>query len=427
MRPAGVAVLVPSWNGREHLEICLAALAEQSDPGCPWQAWVLDNGSTDDTTTWIAAHHPDVRLVESERNLGFAAGMNRLVDECDTEAVALLNNDTRPTRDWLAALVDTLAGAPPDVAAVSGRIIDWEGACLDFGRGVMAFDGHAFQLDFGRPLSEARAPRTGDELLFACGGNMIAWRDVFVAAGGFDPDYFAYFEDVDLGWRLWAEGRRVIAAAEAFVHHRSSGTSQRLGNERRGLLFERNAFLTAYKNFDDATWASVQPAILLTLMSRTQTMLVQNNPGGGIFTEDPFGDAPATELFGEPTLVEKLRGYGPVGSLVRAVRKLGRVLAGTDGAQAGGIAISDPRSVAQLQAVSYLLGNLDRSARKRREVQSRRTRSDEELFERFPLYLVPTYPGDDRLFASEGFRSWLPPGLPLIEASLSDVMAVTDE
>ena len=61
----------------------------------------------------------------------------------------------------------------PDVAAVSGKIVDWEGERLDFGRGVMTFDGHAFQLDFRRPLDRARVPAAGEELLFACGGNML--------------------------------------------------------------------------------------------------------------------------------------------------------------------------------------------------------------------------------------------------------------
>ena len=71
----------------------------------------------------------------------------------DGDAVALLNNDTRPDRRWLAALVDALAAAPADVAAVSGMIVDWAGERLDFARGVMTFDGHAFQ-----PASAGRWP-----------------------------------------------------------------------------------------------------------------------------------------------------------------------------------------------------------------------------------------------------------------------------
>ncbi len=256
-----VSVAILSWNGRQHLETCLAALAAQEDPGVDWEMLVLDNGSTDGTAEWFKAKNfgPRVRLIESPVNLGFCAGNNRLAEAADGDALALLNNDTRPEPGWLAALVDALASAPDDVAAVSGKIVDWEGERLDFGRGVMTFDGHAFQLDFRRPLGQARVPKAGEELLFACGGNLLVRRASFLAAGGFDESYFAYLEDVDLGWRLWSGGERVVFAPEAVVRHRSSATSDLLGLYNRGFLFERNAFLTAYKNYEPGLWERIMP------------------------------------------------------------------------------------------------------------------------------------------------------------------------
>ena len=195
--------------------------------------------------------------------LGFCAGNNRLAAAAAGDAVALLNNDTRPEPGWLGALVEALAAAPPDVAAVSGKIVDWAGERLDFGRGVMTFDGHAFQLDFRRPLAAARLPAAGEELPFACGGNLLVRRASFLAAGGFDASYFAYLEDVDLGWRLWSGGERILFAPGAVVHHRSSATSELLGLYNRGFLFERNAFLTAYKNYEPGLWERIMPAVRL--------------------------------------------------------------------------------------------------------------------------------------------------------------------
>ncbi len=78
--------------------------------------------------------------------------------------------------------------------------------------------------------------------------------------------------------------------------------------------------------------------------------------------------------------------------------------------------------MAQLRATHWLLAHLDTAAARRAEVQKRRRRPDREIFERFPLYLVPTYPGDQALFASAGFRSWLPEELPLVEARLEEIM-----
>ena len=441
--PEKVSVCVLSWNGRRHLETCLPALRSQRDPGVGWEVLVLDNGSDDGTADWVRREHPWVRLVESPVNRGFCAGNNLLVSEAEGDAVALLNNDTRPREGWLRALVSALAAADDDVAAVSGKIVDWEGDRLDFGRGVMTFDGHAFQLDFRRPLGRARVPADGEELLFPCGGNMLVRRGSFLGAGGFDEDYFAYLEDVDLGWRLWAGGERVLFAEGGVVHHRSAATSDLLGLYNRGFLFERNAFLTVYKNYEEPLWERLIPAVLWTLTSRTQTLLVQNNPGTGTLTVDPYagwiantaerGKAPSQGPAPEPRvtpprrpLVEKWRAHGTAElarrAFARALRTVGSKVPGGRGSAVP--RITDERTVAQLRTVTWLLAHLDRVAAERTRLQERRVRSDREIFDRFPLYLVPTYPGDEALFASEAFRRFLPADLALCEAELGEVMAV---
>ncbi len=442
-----VAVAILSWNGRDHLETCLEALAVQHDPGVEWEILVLDNGSTDGTIPWMRerwSRDRRVRLLESPANLGFCGGNNRLVAAADpdTDAVALLNNDTRPERGWLGALVAALGSATADVAAVSGKIVDWSGERLDFGRGLMTFDGHAFQLDFRRPLKQARVPAAGEELAFACGGNLLVRRASFLAAGGFDEDYFAYLEDVDLGWRLWSGGERIVFAPEAAVHHRSGATSDLLGLYNRGFLFERNAFLTAYKNYEPGLWERILPAVLLTLTSRTQALL-ESNPGADILRVNPYdghiantaGKAgaavpappPALELPPATTwegFKIRWRGYGPREFLRRGLGKLGGGAtpppAGVAGAEPP--RLTDERTVAQLRATHWLLNHLDATAVRRAAIQQRRRRCDREIFERFPVYLVPTYPGDHALFASAGFRAWLPKDLPLVEARLEEIM-----
>jgi GT2 family glycosyltransferase len=443
-----VAVAILTWNGRHHLETCLEALAAQHDPGVDWEVLVLDNGSTDGTAAWMRERHRGdlgdrrVRLIESPVNLGFCGGNNALVAATgeDVDAVALLNNDTRPEPGWLGALVAALGSAPPDVAAVSGKIVDWAGERLDFGRGLMTFDGHAFQLDYRRPLKTARVPVAGAELAFACGGNMLVRRASFLAAGGFDDDYFAYLEDVDLGWRLWSGGERVVFAPEAAVHHRSGATSDLLGLYNRGFLFERNAYLTAYKNYEPGLWERILPAVMLTLTSRTQALL-ESNPGAEILRIDPYAGhiantkekaaaAPPNRVVNLPPATTwegfkiRWRGYGPREFLRRGLGKLGGGPAAVPqpAAAAEPPRLTDERTVAQFRATHWLLSHLDSVATRRAEIQKRRRRPDREIFERFPVYLVPTYPGDHVLFASAGFRDWLPKELPLVEARLEDIM-----
>ena len=414
--PRKVAVAVPSWNGRPHLETCLAALADQEDPGVPWEVLVLDNGSSDGTEAWVRRRHPGVRLLRSEVNLGFCAANNRLAAAAEGDAVAFLNNDTRPVPTWLRELVRALAAAPADVAAVSGLLVDWAGERLDCARGVMTFDGHALQLGQGRPLGAAPVPREGEELPFPCGGNMLIRRDAFLEAGGFDEDYFAYYEDVDLGWRLWSGGRRVLFAPAAVAHHRAGATSRRLGLDNRGVLFERNAFLTAYKNYEAGLWERVMPAVLLALMSRSQALLVGANPGASLLAVDPYGGLIADTGPRAPGAEGRPPARG-AGRLLRRV--LGRVRRAVLAPR-----ITDRRTVAQFRAQAFLLRHLDAAAAKRAAVQARRRRSDREILERFPPYLVATYPGDAALFASAGFRSWLPSDLRLVECALADVMEV---
>lgn len=451
--PEKVTVAILSWNGRQHLETCLAALAAQQDPGIPWEILVLDNGSTDGTASWLRERwgkEPRVRLLESAVNLGFCAGNNRLAAAAEGDFLALLNNDTRPEPGWLGALVETLAAAPADVAAVSGQIVDWSGERLDFGRGLMTFDGHAFQLDFRRPLKSARVPAAGEELPFACGGNLLIRRASYLAAGGFDESYFAYLEDVDLGWRLWSGGERIVFAPDAVVHHRSSATSDLLGSYNRGFLFERNAFLTAYKNYEAGLWEKVLPAVMLTLLARTQALLLAN-PGMETLRIDPYAGHIANTARREaavppPPTVRDLppaatwegfkvrwQGYGPREFLRRGLKKLGiapqnppqkrlHEVPGTSGGHPEAPRLTDERTIAQFRALHWLTGHLDGAAAARAAVQSRRKRPDREIFERFPAYLVPTYPGDEALFASAGFEAWLPDELRLRRATLAEIM-----
>jgi GT2 family glycosyltransferase len=444
-RVRSLTVAIPSWNGKQHLATCLPALAAQRAPGVPWRVVVLDNGSSDGSVAWLRAAHPGVEVIESPSNLGFCVAMNRLVAASDADAVALLNNDTRPEPDWLQALHAALASAPDDVAAVSGRIVDWGGERLDFGRGLMTFDGHAFQLDYQRPLALARCPAAGDELLFACGGNMLVRRETFLALGGFDEDYFAYLEDVDLGWRMWSAGHRVVAAPDAMIHHRSMATSALLGADHRGFLFERNAYLTAYKNYEDGLWQQIMPAVLLTLQHRTQTLLVQNNPGGEVLTIDPYAGhiadtrpcPDAAPRRHEPPLpltpagmLARWQRYGTRDLLRRGARKALAAWSATGSTRgrqssAAEARITDGRTVAQLRAITYILGHLDQAAERRAAVQALRRRSDQEILGRFPVAVVPTYPGDDRLFSSDAFDAWLPDSLPVQRLRLDEVMNVS--
>lgn len=417
------SVLVPNFNGGHHLETCLGSLAASTLPRERYEVLLVDNASSDGSAELVRSRFPDVRIVRNPANLGFTGAVRRGAAEARGEILVLLNNDMRVSPGWLEALTASLRGAPPSVGTVTGKILSWEGDRLDFHRGVLTFDGHAFQLDFHRPLAEVAAANAAAELPFPCGGNMAVRRHVWEESDGFDDDFFAYTEDVDFGWRTWAAGWDHLYEPRAAVFHRSGATGASLGVYRRGYLFEKNAFMTAYKNFDETWFRRLMPAVLWTLLHRTWTLLRENNPGGARLEDFPF--PPRAEAAAPP------QGRPEPGIRRSLARLLRRIAGRLDGAPGPGkepaeeLVVRDPRSLEQLRSLGFLLGSLDALAGKRALVQSRRKRSDDEYFARFPLFLVPTYPGDGSLFAGPGFRSWLPPEVELVRRTLEQIGDLT--
>jgi len=268
-----VSIVVPSWNGRALLAESLPALAALDYPRERVEVLVFDNGSTDGSVAWLRATWPAVRVLESRSNLGFAPACNRAAEAATGELVAFVNNDLRVAPDWLSHM--TRALATTGAAAAGGRILDWEGGRYDFDGGTMNFYGHGAAPRHGRVVRTQGAPAAVDATsatprpaLFACGAAMLVDRARFLASGGFDPDYFAYFEDVDLGWRLCLEGERVLFVPAALAYHRHHGSG--LDADRRTALLEANALASVVKNYDDANLARVLPAALLLLEARAR-------------------------------------------------------------------------------------------------------------------------------------------------------------
>ncbi|MEY2567806.1 MAG: hypothetical protein QOE35_2335 [Actinomycetota bacterium] len=261
-----VSVIVVNLNGREHLGACLDSIAAQDYPEGRTEVVVVDNGSTDGSLDLLAAEYPWVKVLPQAENTGFAPAVQTGVEAATGDCVALINNDMRADTAWLTELVD--AFAPEDgYTCVAGQILSWDGTKLDFGGGAVSFNGMAHQVGFGTPIQLADVEDRQD-LLFACGGSMLVSREVYLQSGGFDPKFFAYFEDVDFGWRLWLLGHKVRLASRAKTYHRLHGTSSRFPEHQRMLLYERNALRMIIKNYDEVHLGQVLGPSLLLLIKR---------------------------------------------------------------------------------------------------------------------------------------------------------------
>jgi GT2 family glycosyltransferase len=232
-----VTVVVVTWQGAHLLPACLESLRRQT---LPHAVVVVDNGSTDGTEELLAGRFPEVRVVQTGANLGFAGGVQAGLDVAGTPYVALLNNDATAEPGWLAALVDA-AEAHPGAAAVTSRMLlqDTDPPLLN-NTGVVLLDS-----DYGadRDLRADAAVRTEPDSVFGFSGGAALLRlDAVRAVGGFPTRFFLYYEDTDLSWRLRLAGWDVRYEPAAVVHHAHSATVDQT-SDRFAFFNERNRLL----------------------------------------------------------------------------------------------------------------------------------------------------------------------------------------
>ena len=390
------SIVVVHHRGAEHLLEALAALDTALAQGLEAEVLLVDNAS-DTPFDVVHARHPSVRRIVSAANVGFAAGCRLGVEAASAPTVVFVNDDAVVEPEAPRRLVEALTGAGADVVAASGRLTDRSGACNDFSDGFLTFDGHAFAAEVGRPVAQLPEARPGEDRLFACGGLMAVRREDFLCSGGFDDDYFAYLEDVDFGWRQWIFGRRIVAEPRAVARHRGGATGEALGVFSRGYLFEKNAFATVYKNLDASLFRDLMPAVVMTFVTRAAEMLLSRNPGAAELERDPYAE----------------RRVSPAAAFARSLFGIGD----DPGAR---IAVDDPLTLAQLRALAWIHRRHAALAEKRRAVQAGRRRPDAEIFARFPMRLVPTYPGDDRL-TSAFFAPFFASAPPLVRTTLAEI------
>ncbi|MFC8192697.1 glycosyltransferase [Cellulomonas sp. NPDC057328] len=264
-RPGTVSIVVINYNGAEDTITCLRSFDDVDWPADQLELVVVDNASRGDDVARIRAAVPRAKVVKSPTNLGFAGGCNLGVARSTGEYVAFVNNDARPDRRFLTAAVPVLERSL-EVGAVATKVLDWEGRTIDFAGAGMSWYGQAFKLGVGQePGNDPEAER---DVLFGTGSSLVMRAAVFEKVGGFDEDYFMFFEDVDLGWRLWVLGYRVRYVPASVTYHRHHASMSSIGSWREKFLLERNALYTIYKNYDDGNLQRFLPGAMALAVRR---------------------------------------------------------------------------------------------------------------------------------------------------------------
>jgi GT2 family glycosyltransferase/glycosyltransferase involved in cell wall biosynthesis len=338
-----VSVILVNYRGADDTIEALKGIEHLDWPTDRLEVIVVDNASGDDSLGKIrAAAASSVKLIALDTNTGFAGGCNRGVDEASGDYVAFINNDARPDPRWLSAAVPVLE-AHGSVGCVASKVLDWEGKTIDYGGSALAFYGHGFKLHTGE--SDSDRPDQESDVLFPSGAAMVMERDLFLDVGGFDSRYFMFFEDVDLGVRLWVLGYRVRYVPDSIVYHKFHASMRGVKTWREHFLLERNALFTMFKNYDDQNLAALfGPAVVLAALRGAVL-------GGD--TAELLDLALAPEL--DDRDVVEVHGHTATAALALA---------------------SFAEALPELVAA-------------RREIQSRRTRPDREVFALFRLPLRP--------------------------------------
>ncbi|WP_434316712.1 glycosyltransferase [Leifsonia sp. P73] len=305
-----VSVVLVNFRGADDTVECVRGLRELNWPADRLEIVVVENGSGDDSLEKLKALGDDIVLIDSGANLGFTGGCNLGVEHSSGEFVAFLNNDAKPHPDWIAEAIATFDGGL-EIGAVASKVLDWDGVDVDFVDGSVTWYGMGYKPHAGE--KDRGSWDVEKDVLFGTGAAMFIRAEVFDELGGFDDNYFMFYDDVDLGWRLNLLGYRFRFQPKSLAYHKHHASMNKFGNFREEYLLERNALYTLYKNLEDDSLRDVFAGALLLAVRRAvargrldSTSLDLRNPGDDSQRESPVDKSTLAGIFAIDQFVEHL-------------------------------------------------------------------------------------------------------------------------
>jgi GT2 family glycosyltransferase len=249
MNELKVAVVILNFNGKYFLEKFLPAIISNS---LPHQVIIADNGSSDDSLSFLQKNYPSVQVVENGGNYGYAEGYNRSLQKLDADYFVLLNSDVEVTENWISPVIG-LMEKDKQIAACQPKILDYKN------RNLFEYAGASggFIDKYGYPFCRGRVFNTMEEdkaqfndareIFWATGACLFVRASAFRQVGGFDGAYFAHMEEIDLCWRLKNFGHKIYVEPASVIYHIGGGTLNKLSKRKTFLNF-RNNLTTLTKN-----------------------------------------------------------------------------------------------------------------------------------------------------------------------------------
>ncbi|MFA9191195.1 glycosyltransferase family 2 protein [Flavobacterium sp. FZUC8N2.13] len=253
-----IAVVILNWNGVQLLEQFLPSIIQYSSEA---EIYVADNASTDDSISFIKKNFPTIKVVKNNGNYGFAKGYNEALQHIDAEIYALVNSDIEVTENWLSPILDTFENEPK-TAIIQPKILDFKN------KEYFEYAGAAggFIDKYGYPYCRGRIFETIEkdngqyndtcEITWASGACFFIRSKIYHELKGFDNDFFAHQEEIDLCWRAKNNGHIIKYNPNSVVYH-VGGATLKQGNPKKTFLNFRNSLLMLVKNLPKENLYSV--------------------------------------------------------------------------------------------------------------------------------------------------------------------------
>jgi GT2 family glycosyltransferase len=244
-----IAVVILNWNGKSFLQQFLPQVIKHSSLA---HIVVADNHSSDDSVLFLKNNFPQVSIIQNPSNDGFSKGYNLALKHIKAEYYVLLNSDVEVTENWLEPIIK-LMDLNTKIGACQPKILDYNCKTKFEYAGAAGgyIDKYGYPFCRGRIFNELEVDNgqynTATEVFWATGACMFVRADAFWKVGGFDNDYFAHMEEIDVCWRMKNNGYQIFVEPASIVYHVGGGTLNKLSPKKTFLNF-RNNLITLTKN-----------------------------------------------------------------------------------------------------------------------------------------------------------------------------------
>lgn len=241
-----VSVVILNWNGKKFLEKFLPGVIEHSSEDA--EIILADNASSDDSVEFLTSHFPQIRVIQNASNGGFAKGYNDALSQIESEYYILLNSDIEVRSNWIKPVID-LMDKDRRIAACQPKLLGYhKRSHFEYAGAAGGFiDHYGYPFCRGRIFQELEEDwgqyDQETEVFWASGACLFVRAELYHRLGGFDNDFFAHMEEIDLCWRLKNAGYKIMFCPDSVVYHVGGGTLPKKSSLKTYLNFRNNLVL----------------------------------------------------------------------------------------------------------------------------------------------------------------------------------------